>query len=101
MEGGNHVKRNKTESKDARNGEENLDRRGAGSGSPRLKEVDAIDHVFTAQNPTRFEACSEALLAGLHFPHAFHAQDAVVTRDKGTCIEIAHIVAVERTVLFV
>jgi hypothetical protein len=36
-EGGNHVERNKTETKDARNGEENFDRRGAGSGSPRMK----------------------------------------------------------------
>ena len=78
-----------------------MDGCGAGSGSPRLKKMHAFDHVLTAHDPTHLEACSEALLAGLHFPHAFHTQDAIVIRDKGSLKEIAHSVAVERTVLLV
>ena len=61
----------------------------------------AFDHVLTTRDPTRLEARSETLLAALHLPYAFHEQDAVATRDKGMCKEIAHSVAVEHTVFFV
>jgi hypothetical protein len=62
-EGGNNVERNKAEAKDACNGEEYLDGRGAGSGSPRLKKMHAIDHVHNTHDPRCLEACSKALLA--------------------------------------
>ena len=65
------------------------------------KKMQAFDHVLTAHDPTRLEARSKALLAGLHFPHAFHAQDAVAIRDKATCKEVTHSVAVKHTVIFV
>jgi hypothetical protein len=61
----------------------------------------AFDHLLTTHNPTRLEARSETPMAALYLPYAFHAQDVVAIRDKGTCKEIAHSVAVERTVLFV
>jgi hypothetical protein len=62
-EGGKQVKRNKAEAKDACNGEEYLDGRGAGSGGPRLKKMYALDHVLTAHDPTCLEGRSKALLA--------------------------------------
>jgi hypothetical protein len=61
----------------------------------------AFNHVLTTHDPTRLEARSEALLAGLHFPHALHTQDAIAIGNKGPLKEIAHSVAVERTVFFV
>ena len=61
----------------------------------------ASEHVLTTHDPTRLEARSETLLAALHLPYAFHAQNAVAIRDKGMYKEIAHSVAFERTVLFV
>ena len=72
-----------------------------GQWEPTTEKMHAFDHVLTTHDPTRLEARSKALLAGLHFPHTRHTQDAIAIRDKGPLKEIAHSVAVERTVFFV